>query len=229
MTESTGKPAVRPGQTAERISVFTDAVFAIAMTLLVIEIPRPEAADFEPGPGVSKSEAFHRLGHFLAQQESAFYAYLLAFYLIWIVWRQHHVLFDQITRVSSGIVAVHFPFLLLAAFLPYATTVLGHYPDNPLAALLFGLVFGLLLACRAAIQTLAGRDDEVLQPEVDRRQHRASVVVAWVVIAYWALTLLFVWWVPWTEILWFLTGLVANLAGRIYGGGGGKRLRVRPS
>jgi hypothetical protein len=46
----------------------------------------PEAADFEPGPGVSKAEAFHRLGHFLAQQGSAFYAYVLAFYLIWIVY-----------------------------------------------------------------------------------------------------------------------------------------------
>jgi uncharacterized membrane protein len=229
MTESTGKPAIRPGRTAERVGVFTDAVFAIAMTLLVIEIPRPEAADFEPGHGVSKSLAFHRLGHFLAQQESAFYAYLLAFYLIWIVWRQHHVLFDQIDRVSGGMVALHFPLLLLAAFLPYVSTVLGHYPDNPLAALLFGLVFGLLLACRAAIQTLAGRDDEVLQPEVDRRQHHVTVVVAWAVIAYWALTLLFVWWAPWTEIPWFLTGLVANLVGRIYQGGGGKRLRIRPS
>jgi hypothetical protein len=40
-----------------------------AMTLLVIEIPRTEAADFEPGRGVSKSEAVPRLWHFLAQQQ----------------------------------------------------------------------------------------------------------------------------------------------------------------
>lgn len=48
-------------------------------------------------------------------------------------------------------IGLRFPLLLLAAFLPYATTVLGHYPDNPVAALLFGLVFGLILASRAAI------------------------------------------------------------------------------
>jgi uncharacterized membrane protein len=229
MTESAGERTVQPGRTAERVGFFTDAVFAIAMTLLVIEIPRPEAADFEPGPGVSKAEAFHRLGHFLVQQGSAFYAYVLAFYLIWVVWRLHHTLFDQIRSVSTGMIGLHFPLLLLAAFLPYATTVLGHYPDNPLAALLFGLVYGLVLASRAAIQTLAGRDDEVLQPEADRPRHRISVVTAWAVVVYWALTLPFVWWAPWTQIPWFLTGLIGNLVGRIYQGGGWKRLRIRTS
>jgi hypothetical protein len=107
--------------------------------------------------------------------------------------------------------------------------VLGHYPDNPLAALLFGLVFGSLLASRAAIQTLAGRDEEVLQPAADRRQHHVSIVVAWVVIVYWALTLSLVWWAPWQQIPWFLTGLVGNLTGRVYRGGGWQRLRTRPS
>jgi uncharacterized membrane protein len=229
MTEAEGKPATLPGRTAERISVFTDAVFAIAMTLLVIEIPRPEGADFDTGDGVSKSEAVHRLAHFLGQQAGAFYAYFLAFYLIWIVWRQHHTLFDQVRRMSAGMVALHFPLLLLAAFLPYATTVLGHYQDNPLAALMFGLNVGLLLASRAAIQTLAARDEEILHPETDRRQYHVSIVVAWAVIVYWALTLLFVWWAPWAQIPWAFTGLVGTLVHRIYRGGDRSRPRIRPS
>jgi uncharacterized membrane protein len=229
MTEAEDEPATPPGRTAERISVFTDAVFAIAMTLLVIEIPRPEAADFEPGDGVSKSEAVHRLAHFLGQQAGAFYAYFLAFYLIWIVWRQHHTLFDQVRRVSAGMVALHFPLLLLAAFLPYVTTVLGHYQGNPLAALLFGLNVGLLLASRAAIQTLAARDEEILHPATDRRQYHVSVVVSWSVIVYWALTLLFVWWAPWAQIPWIFTGLIGNLVHWVYRRGGWPRPRIRPS
>jgi uncharacterized membrane protein len=207
MTEAEGRQATLPGRTAERISVFTDAVFAIAMTLLVIEIPRPEGADFDVGDGVSKSEAVHRLAHFLAQQAGAFYAYFLAFYLIWIVWRQHHTLFGQVRRMSAGMVALHFPLLLLAAFLPYATTVLGHYQDHPLAA----------------------RDEEILHPETDRRQYHVSIVVAWAVIVYWALTLLFVWWVPWAQIPWAFTGLVGTLVHRIYRGGDRSRPRIRPS
>ena len=197
MFEPVWKPATPPGRTAERISVFTDAVFAIAMTLLVIAIPRPKGADFDVGDGVSKSEAVHRLAHFLGQQAGAFYAYFLAFYLIWIVWRQHHTLFDQVRRVSAGMVALHFPLLLLAS--------------------------------RAAIQTLAARDEEILHPETDRHQYHVSIVVAWAVIVYWALTLLFVWWAPWAQIPWAFTGLVGTLVHRAYRGGGRPRPRIRPS
>jgi uncharacterized membrane protein len=205
-----------PGHTPERVGFFTDAIFAIAMTLLVIEIPRPDEADFEVGNGVTKAQAVARLWHYLVAQHSAYYAYLLAFFMIWIVWRQHHALFDQIRRLSPAMIGLHFPLLLLAAFLPYATTVMGHYPDNPLAALLLGLVVGALLAARSALQSRAARDG-VLRPEVDLRRYQADAAVSWIVTAYWAATLLLVWWTPWVEIPWFLTpavGAIARFASR---------------
>jgi len=87
VSEDSARP-VRAGHTAERIGYFTDAVFAIAMTLLVIEIPRPDAADFSAGGRGSKTEAFRGLWHFLLAQRAAFFAYVLAFYILWIVWRR---------------------------------------------------------------------------------------------------------------------------------------------
>jgi uncharacterized membrane protein len=71
-----------PGQTPERVSFFTDAIFAIAMTLLVIEIPRPEEMKFSVGHGVSKAKAFDNLAHFLGGQWDAFYAYFLTFLIL---------------------------------------------------------------------------------------------------------------------------------------------------
>jgi TMEM175 potassium channel family protein len=215
MTDNSAEGATKPGHTAERVGFFTDAVFAIAMTLLVIEIPRPEAAEFEVGDGVTKTQAFEKLWHFLVAQHNAFYAYILAFFILWIVWRQHHVLFDQLDRLSVRMIGWHFPLLLMAAFLPYATTVMGHYPDNPLSALLLGLVVGVLLVCRSAIQSRAARDHALL-PQVDMHRYLAEARVSWIVTGYWALTVLLVWWTPWVEIAWFLTGVVGS-AGRLVG------------
>jgi hypothetical protein len=99
MPDDPARGPTAPGHTAERFGFFTDAVFAIAMTLLVIEIPRPEAAEFEAGDGITKAQAFERLWRFLAAQHNAYYAYVLAFSILWIVWRQHHVLLDQVSCV----------------------------------------------------------------------------------------------------------------------------------
>ena len=206
--------SVAPGRTVERFGFFTDAVFAIAMTLLVIEIPRPTGNTFHVGRGVSKTEAFHRLWHFFVVEHNSFYAYLLAFSMLWIVWRQHHILLDQVSGLSSAMVGWHFPLLLLAAFLPYATTVMGHFHDNPMAALLlWAVVWGLLLS-RSVIQTMASRD-HVLLPEVDQAQYRESLVASWIVVGYWTLSLALVWWTPWVEILWFFTVAVGSLAGMV--------------
>jgi uncharacterized membrane protein len=201
-----------PGLTPERIGAFTDAVFAIAMTLLVVEIPRPEGSEFGVGEGVSKQEAVANLGHFLSAQASSFYSVLLAFMLLWLVWRWHHQLLDSVDRVSPAVIAWHFPLLLLAAFLPYPTTVVGHYAGNPLAAGFYGLTVGGLLVCRSVLHQMA-YDETALRPHADHGRIRGEILVSWITTGWWLLSLLLIWWAPWIQVLWFLTfvvGFVAN-------------------
>jgi uncharacterized membrane protein len=217
----------RPGLSTERISFFTDAVFAIAMTLLVIEIPRPELGEFEPAGGVTKLRAAENLWHFLAAQAGSFYAYLLAFLILWVVWRQHHVLLDSVDRLSSAAVSWHFPLLLLVGFLPYATTVMGHLTDNPLAALLYGLTVGCLLVCRSILQHLIYRGGAV-RPDVDPDRIRVDTRVSWIATGYWVLTLTLVWWTPWNEIAWFLTFAVSAAAAAVMRRRAGTGRRVLP-
>ena len=139
------------------------------MTLLVIEIPRPEEMKFSVGHGVSKAKAFDNLAHFLGGQWDAFYAYFLTFLILWIVWRQHHRMFDQFSRVTPRMVGWHFPLLLFAAFLPYASSTYGHYADNPMAALLYGLVVAVVLFCRTLIQAEGLRDGVLIEGAGPRR------------------------------------------------------------
>ena len=200
-----------PGQTTERIGAFVDAVLAIAMTLLVIDIPRPDKADFSVGHGVSKEQAFVNLWHFLFGQRQALYAYLLAFGILWVVWRQHHTLFDQYARITTVMVQWHFPLLLFAAFLPYSTSVLGNYADNPMAALLYGVNVGVILLSRSLVERAALRGGALI-PEADQDRYRRETMVSWAVVAYWVATLAFVWWAPWSEIPWFFTAAVASVA-----------------
>ena len=215
MPEEDATPGHKPpGQSTERIGAFVDAVLAIAMTLLVLDIPRPDSAMFSVEPGRSKQQAFVNLWHFLQQRHQVLYAYVLAFIILWVVWRQHHELFDQFDRITPAMVRWHFPLLLFAAFLPYSTSVLGSYSDNPLGALLYGGNVFVILLCRCLIQREALREG-VLIPGADAERFRRAVAVSWAVTGFWLFTLAFFWWAPWSEIPWIFTSLVAVGESRI--------------
>ena len=205
------------GLTLERAGYFTDAVFAIAMTLLVIEIPRPEdEPEFAVADGVGKAEASRNLIHFLYEQTGSFIAYVLAFFMLWIVWRQHHTLFDRIRRLSPGLVGWHFPLLLLIGFLPYGTTVYGHHTHNPAAAVLYALSDGGLLTCRSAVQSRAFRDG-LLRDDVDVALFRWDARISWIVTVYWLATIVLCWWTPWVVIAWFATPVLAWVINQTFG------------
>ncbi len=201
------------GLTVERVGFFTDAVFAIAMTLLVIDIAQPEDKDTFVGDGVGKAEAAEHLLHFLYQQLASYYAYALAFFMLWILWREHHTLFDRLDRLSPRLVGLHFPLLLLIGFMPYVTSINGHHPGNPAAAALFVLGFGALLICRSALQSRAFKDG-LLTDDVDLTAYRIDARVSWIVTGYWLATLLLCWWTPWVGIAWGLTSPIASILGR---------------
>jgi uncharacterized membrane protein len=205
---------VPAGLTVERVGFFTDAVFAIAMTLLVIDIAQPDEAGTSVNRQVSKAQAAGHLLRFLYEQLPSFYSYALAFFMLWILWREHHVLFDRLDRLSPRLVGLHFPMLLLIGFMPYVTSINGHHSSNPAAAALFVLGFGALLICRSALQSRALRDG-LLRDDVDLTAYRVNAQVSWIVTGYWLATLLLCWWTPWVGIAWALTSPIATVLNRL--------------
>ena len=112
-----------------RLETFADGVFAIAITLLVLGIRIPAASE-----DLAKS---------LAAQWPSFFAYIVSFLTIGIMWVQHHRLFTAIGRSNSTFAMINVIFLMFIAFVPYPTVVLAEHvgPDRSgwlLATFLYG-------------------------------------------------------------------------------------------
>ncbi len=99
----------------QRIEAFSDGVFAIAVTLLIIEI------------GVPHLEGGQTLADALKELWPSYGAYVLSFLMIGIYWANHHFLFKLFTRTDHVFLMLNVFFLMCIAFLPFPTAVLGEY------------------------------------------------------------------------------------------------------
>jgi uncharacterized membrane protein len=94
-----------------RLETFSDGVFAIAITLLVLTIGEPSD--------------YHRLTHELTDRWPALAAYVVSFVVIGIMWLNHHAIFGQFARVDRGLFYLNLVLLLTVVFIPYPTGVFG--------------------------------------------------------------------------------------------------------
>jgi uncharacterized membrane protein len=97
-----------------RVEAFSDAVFAIAITLLVLVIDIPN------GPDGS-------LWHDLLDQWPSYAAYLVSFFVIGIIWINHHGIFEHITKVDYAVLYINLAVLASVAFLPFPTALLAEH------------------------------------------------------------------------------------------------------
>jgi len=100
----------------ERIAFFSDAVFAIAITLLVIEIHAP-VFSLE----TTASEALNEFLHLLPE----IIAVLVSFTLISLNWRRHHQLFGMLSGYSGRLITLNFLSLVAIIFLPFSTAFIS--------------------------------------------------------------------------------------------------------
>jgi uncharacterized membrane protein len=102
-----------------RLEAFSDGVFAIAITLLILEIDVP---DYEAG---------HSLWRSLADLWPSYFGYAVSFLVIGIMWVNHHNLFRIIRQVDHWVLVFNLLLLFCVAFIPFPTAVLAAHIDQP--------------------------------------------------------------------------------------------------
>jgi uncharacterized membrane protein len=158
-----------------RLETFSDGVFAIAVTLLALQL-RP--------PSLGTATTAGAVLHALAQEGRQFGFYVLAFLLTGGLWIEHHQLLDPLETHGRRLPRVNLWFLLTVSLLPYFVSVLATYPGNSAASGLFVLWLGVaqfafLLLCLFARRELGGGAavDELIVPKVIRAGSSAVLLV----------------------------------------------------
>ena len=144
--------------TTGRLEAFSDGVFAIAITLLVLEIDVPDAS--------------HGLARVLAEQWPSYVAYAVSFAVIGIMWVNHHGLMDIVANVDRPLLFLNLFLLMFVALMPWTTALLAEHlvapaSDAHLAAAIYSGDGVMNAIGFNAIWRWIVRDATMLHPHLD--------------------------------------------------------------
>jgi uncharacterized membrane protein len=139
----------------ERLETFSDGVFAIAATLLILEVHRAGGS----------------VAHGLVHAWPSYVAYAISFLTIGIIWVNHHTVMQQIDRVDRTFLFINVVFLMIVAFSPYPTRVLAETlrDGSKAAAFAYGLTFTLMAISYGTMWFYAALGRRLIAADADQR------------------------------------------------------------
>jgi uncharacterized membrane protein len=144
-----------------RMEAFSDGVLAIVITLLILDIKVPVGQH-------------GRLGHALAEQWPQYIAYLASFFIIGIIWLNHHATVNLLARTDHGLQVHNLLMLLPVSVLPWPTALLAEYArdgtagDQRLAVMIYGLTSTAMAVLFNLMWRYLLRHPELHKPHVSR-------------------------------------------------------------
>ena len=148
-----------------RVEALSDGVFAIAMTLLVLDLKVPTAS--EPG----------QLWSALQADWHEWVSFAITFTLAATFWTFQHQVFDLVKKIDRISLALTFLFLGFVSVLPFTTSLWGHHIKEPLAFVLyFGNQLALAATLTAKLEVARFRGDIEQGPAADKMRLRLSLM-----------------------------------------------------
>lgn len=154
----------------ERIVFFSDAVFAIVITLLVLEIKVPHLEHWDEA--ALNDALFHLL--------PKFFGFVCSFFIVGLMWFEHHRIFRYIERFDTGLIWRNLVFLLFISFIPFPTALFSEFVHSKTAFLMYVAVFGLAALAKLWVWNHATRKGLVnsdADPLIEKRIARRSLAV----------------------------------------------------
>lgn len=151
-----------------RVEALSDGVFAIVVTLLVLEIKVPH---------VAVHDSLSELARALLALAPKFVSWVISFVTVCVIWLNHHRLFKLMARIDNGLFWWNANLLLWTSFIPFPTALMGDYPTNKLAVSFYGWVMCLMALGFVLMRWHMHRKPALVQEHVDRAVFRSGT--AW--------------------------------------------------
>jgi uncharacterized membrane protein len=119
--------------TTGRLHSLTDGVYAIVITLLVLDLHVPNI------PGLTEAQLFADL----QKQIPNFITYLISFFLVAFLWIRHHWILKPVEKCDYKTFWINFAHLLFVTLIPYTASLVGHYKQDTIAVIFFSGSIGL--------------------------------------------------------------------------------------
>jgi len=180
-----------------RVEMFSDGVFAIVSTILVIELQVPH---HEPG----------QLLPALLHQWASLLGYVVSFIYIGIAWMNHHALFNRVQYVNLGLQWINLGILLTTALLPFPTGVLaealreGNLADQQVAVALYALTAGLMSAAWLPVFPYLRDHPELIEEGTESAYFHMQRMRPWTGVILYLLAAAVGAFYPWGGLLLFL-------------------------
>jgi uncharacterized membrane protein len=188
----------------ERLSLFNDAVYAIVLTLLILEIHIPELIQEN-----SFSEMFESLKHLYPK----FSAFLLTALMIGANWMSSINIQRIVTKINPTYIVTMITYLIIISILPFCGALIGNYPNNPASYVILGiltivlLINGYIYTNNIIKNKLMHPDSDI--PELIKVKKLMPIVVIFIImmslLAFVSTLISFILFLIWSVLPFFLT------------------------
>jgi uncharacterized membrane protein len=138
-----------------RTLTFSDGMFAIAMTLLVVGIAVPTLSD---------GDSVDELADAINDLSASIISFFISFAVIGRYWIAHHQFFSLLRGIDQGLIGINIVYLAFVAFLPFPTALLGKYFENPLSVAIYAGAVALVSGMEVVLFRHAHRRGLIARP-----------------------------------------------------------------